>query len=89
MRSAHDCILQNILQLLIKTDPLEEYNIKFIITNMLNKCTFVTSQDNLPDNIVKIVLRREARDQLIKNYIIKTKNNTLITKNIIKYYDEY
>ena len=45
--------------------------------------------EDLPDNVVKIIPRQEARDELIKKYIIKIKNDPSIDTHVVNAYDEY
>ena len=89
VRSATDPILQKILKLLRKPTKLEYNDHEYIINNILNKCTFVNEWEDLPDNVVKIVPRREARDELIKKYIIKIKNDASIDTYVVNAYDKY
>ena len=89
IRPAGDLVLQNILQLLRKIEPLSKSVIQFIISSILSNCNFVNSWDNLPNEIVKIILKKEAREELIQKYINKINYNTLIIKYIIVCQDYY
>ena len=89
IRSANNPILQKILQLLRKINPLSDGEINFIIESILDNCTFVDSWDGLPDDVVKIVSKKEARQELIQKHISKIKSNNSIKKYIVQSYDEY
>ena len=62
---------------------------KFIIDSILENCTFVDSWDDLSDDAVKIVPKKEAREYLIQNHINNIKNDNVIKKHIVQSYDEY
>ena len=89
IRSANNPILQKILQLLRKIDPLSDEEINFIIKSILDNCIFIDSWNDLPDDVVKIVPKKEARQELIQKHISKIKSNNSIKKHIIQSYDEY
>jgi len=55
----------------------------------LSNCNFVNSWDNLPDEIVKIIPKKEAREELIQKHMNKIKHDTSIAKYIITYQDQY
>ena len=68
---------------------MEKDEIDFIVNSILSKCNFVERWDQLPDDAVRIVSKKEAKDELIKSHIEKIKNDNSIEKHISFSQDEY
>ena len=69
IRSARDPILQHELQLLRKMNGLEDDEIEKVTDAIFNNCAFVADLNDLPDNGVKIVPKRESREELISRQV--------------------
>ena len=75
VRVASDHVLQKILNYLRKENPLEEDEIQHIINRMIDNCTFVDDSDDHSDRIVRIVLTKKSREEILVKLIYKLKRN--------------
>ena len=89
VRSASDPILYFFLQSLRNIDGLDDDEIDEITNGRLNNCAFVADWDDFPDDAVKIVPKRESKEELINRCVEKIKNDSSIVKHVTPCYDEH
>ena len=74
VRSGNDPVLQKILKLLRKSNANDK-EIKCVSDMIVKHCNFISSFDKAPKHALRIVARRETKQNVEKEHLEKIKNN--------------